>query len=156
MKFQEVLSLLIGFMCGYLLFQLLNFRPEEFKVTNNEKNYSIRKNFDHEFKSKNSSELYDEEVAEKLINEVKILCWVFTHPANHKTKVPAVRGTWGRKCSKLLFMSIEKDPEHEDVISLPVANGREHLWNKTKLAMKYVEENYINSYDWFMRADDDK
>jgi glycoprotein-N-acetylgalactosamine 3-beta-galactosyltransferase len=87
---------------------------------------------------------------------VKILCWVFTHPAKHNERVPFVRQTWGRRCNKLLFMSTETDPEYPDIVAIPVENGRNHLWNKTRLAMKYVYENYGNDYDWFMRADDDK
>lgn len=53
-------------------------------------------------------------------------------------------------------MSITVDPDYPDIIALPVENGRPHLWNKTRLSMKYVHDNYINDYDWFMRADDDK
>ncbi|CAG9802426.1 unnamed protein product [Chironomus riparius] len=98
---------------------------------------------------------YENKLADHLFNEVRVLCWVFTHPANHKTKVPHVRETWGKKCNKLLFMSIEADLEQPDIIALPILNGRSHLWNKTRLAMKYVYENYFNDAEWFMRADDD-
>lgn len=148
MKFQEVFSLLIGFMCGYLLFEMMNFRPSDSKIEKNVKKppelEELKVNF------------YEHELADKLFAEVKILCWVFTHPENHYTKVPAVRNTWGRRCNKLLFMSTEEIEGFPDVIALPIEDGREHLWNKTKLAMKYVHDNYLNDYDWFMRADDDK
>jgi glycoprotein-N-acetylgalactosamine 3-beta-galactosyltransferase len=53
-------------------------------------------------------------------------------------------------------MSIESDPLQPDIVALPVENGRSHLWNKTRLAMKYVYENHFKDADWFMRADDDK
>lgn len=99
---------------------------------------------------------YETELAEKLEKEIRILCWVFTHPDNHAKKVPHVRATWGHKCTKLLFMSIKEDPTQPDIIAIPVENGRAHLWNKTKLVMKYVYDNYKNEADWFMRADDDK
>lgn len=156
MKFQEIFSLLIGFMCGCLIFQMLNIRPSDFRFIRNDENI-LSKSVDHDLEAaKNSIKLYEEKIAEKLFNEVKILCWIFTHSENHHTKVPAVRATWGRKCNKLLFMSIEEDPQQPDIVALPVANGRDHLWNKTKLAMKYVHDNFLNEYDWFMRADDDK
>lgn len=67
-----------------------------------------------------------------------------------------MRKTWGRRCNKLLFMSIEEDKDFSDIIALPIEDGREHLWNKTKLAMQYVHDIFLNEYDWFMRADDDK
>jgi hypothetical protein len=99
---------------------------------------------------------YEQKLADKLYNEIKIFCWVFTHSPNHKTKVPAVRRTWGRRCDKLIFMSNEADPDQPDIIKLPIEDGRGHLWNKTKMTMKYVHDKYLNDYDWFMRADDDK
>lgn len=110
----------------------------------------------HQILKDGSPVLYDQELADKLYNEVRVLCWVFTHPGNHKLKVPHVRSTWAKKCNKLLFMSVKEDPDNPDIIALPVEDGRPHLWNKTKLAMKYVYEHHLNDADWFMRADDDK
>lgn len=95
-------------------------------------------------------------MADKLFSEIKILCWVLTYPGNHQAKVPHIRNTWGKKCNKLLFMSDTADPDQPDIVALPIETGRAHLWNKTKLSMKYVHDNYINDYDWFVRADDDK
>jgi hypothetical protein len=116
-------------------------------------------NNQHSFEDSNaiqSDQLYEEELADKLFNEIRIVCWVFTHPNNHKTKVPEVRKTWGRKCNKLLFMSHEADPDQPDIIALPIEGGRKHLWNKTRLAMNYVYKNHLNDGEWFMRTDDDK
>lgn len=155
MKFQEIFSFLIGFVGGYMLFALLT---QNMWSKDNLKTFKRHK--ENSFKRLNKMEglieKYEQDLADKLFSEVKVLCWVFTHPDNHKTKVPHVRQTWGRRCNKLIFMSVEEVEDEPDIIALPVANGRAHLWNKTKLAMKYVYENYINDYDWFMRADDDK
>jgi glycoprotein-N-acetylgalactosamine 3-beta-galactosyltransferase len=151
MKFQEILTFLVGFVLGYLLFSILTVEYNYEIASVTEKNI-VRVIKSHEERK----EKYEQKIADKLFNEVKILCWVFTHPANHKTKVPQVRKTWGTKCNKLLFMSTMQVQGEPDIIELPVENGRDHLWNKTRLTMKYVYENYINDYDWFMRADDDK
>lgn len=42
-----------------------------------------------------------------------------------------------------------------NTIVLGVKEGREFLWNKLREAFKYVYNNYIDEYDWFLRADDD-
>ncbi|CRK99850.1 CLUMA_CG013153, isoform A [Clunio marinus] len=89
-----------------------------------------------------------------MFKEVKILCMVMTHPANHRTKAIHVKNTWGKYCNKLIFMSTIRDVDLESV-ALPVRDGREFLWNKTKNAFKYVFDNHYNDADWFIKADDD-
>lgn len=82
--------------------------------------------------------LYEQNLADRLFNEVRILCWVFTIPENHKTKAWSVKNTWGKRCNKLIFMSTEDDPEL-GAIAMPVEEGRGHLWNKTMNAIRYVK-----------------
>lgn len=87
--------------------------------------------------------LYEDEMAKKLFESVKIFCWVFTHPENHETKARHVKNTWGDKCNKLVFMSTVEN-ESLGIIAVPVENGREQLWNKTQHVMKYA------SFDGFL------
>lgn len=155
---KELLSFLIGFAIATLLvinisnnYSIKDIQLDQFK---NYENIIVKSEKNQSFKNFNKS--YEYELADRLYNDVRVLCWVFTHPSNHKIKVPHVKKTWGNKCNKLLFMSIEKDPNNPDIIVIPVPEGRSHLWNKTRLVMKYVYENHYNEADWFMRADDDK
>ena len=93
-------------------------------------------------------------LSEKLFDEVKVLCWVMTDPENHKTKALHVKRTWGKRCNKILFMSTQNDTELE-TIALPVGEGRDNLWAKTKEAFKYIYKHHFNDADWFLKADDD-
>lgn len=95
-----------------------------------------------------------ESLADKLFNEVKVLCFVNTWPANHKTRAKAVKETWSTRCNKVLFMSTLVDPEL-DTVALPVKDGRKHLWSKIKSEFTYIYKNFFDKYDWFLKADDD-
>ncbi|KAG5674688.1 hypothetical protein PVAND_004640 [Polypedilum vanderplanki] len=156
-KVQDVFYFLIGFLLGFLLFFLLTQNYHQLIKENFKKKLvpRVTETSVPQITNITSTDLYEHELADQLFNEIKILCWVFTHPDNHKKKVPHVMKTWGRKCNKLLFISTKEDESNPNIIALPVENGRSHLWNKTKLTMKYVYENHLNDVDWFMRADDD-
>ncbi|XP_058062191.1 glycoprotein-N-acetylgalactosamine 3-beta-galactosyltransferase 1-like [Anopheles bellator] len=93
-------------------------------------------------------------LAQQLQREVRVLCWVMTNPSNHKKKALHVKRTWAGRCNKILFMSSQKDPLI-DSIALPVGEGRNNLWAKTKEAFKYIYQHHLDDADWFLKADDD-
>lgn len=138
--FGVILGLCLSFFCVYPL-KPINVVKKNYKF--NEKNNDI-----------NSSSLYDEALSDKLFNEVRILCWIMTTPKNHKTKAQYIKKTWGQRCNKLLFISTKADPELE-TITLPVKEGRDTLWDKTKNAFLYIHKRHLNDADWFLKADDD-
>ncbi|XP_053660488.1 glycoprotein-N-acetylgalactosamine 3-beta-galactosyltransferase 1-like [Anopheles marshallii] len=89
-----------------------------------------------------------------MTESVRVLCWVMTAPANHQDKVVHIKATWGARCNKLLIMSSVEDADIGS-IALPVEEGRENLWNKTREAFRYIYEHHLEEYDWFFKADDD-
>ncbi|XP_053376738.1 glycoprotein-N-acetylgalactosamine 3-beta-galactosyltransferase 1-like [Mercenaria mercenaria] len=83
-----------------------------------------------------------------------ILCWIMTSPENLYKKAVHVKNTWARRCNKSIFFSSEKN-ESFPVVSLNVAEGKEHLTGKTMQAFRYVFENHLDEADWYLKADDD-
>ncbi|XP_057380449.1 glycoprotein-N-acetylgalactosamine 3-beta-galactosyltransferase 1-like [Daphnia carinata] len=96
----------------------------------------------------------EDELARELREKVRVLCWVMTGPDNHEKKAIHVKRTWGTRCNILIFMSSKED-ETLPAVALPVGEGRENLWGKTREAYRYVWEHYREQADWFMKADDD-
>ncbi|RVE44702.1 hypothetical protein evm_010660 [Chilo suppressalis] len=96
----------------------------------------------------------DRTVADELSKKVRVLCWVMTQPNNHRKRADHVKATWGKRCNKILFVSSEEDTSLPTV-KLPVREGRDHLWAKTKEAFRYVYERHRRDADWFLKADDD-
>jgi glycoprotein-N-acetylgalactosamine 3-beta-galactosyltransferase len=94
-------------------------------------------------------------LAEFLHKKVKVLCWIMTSPDTLKERAYHVNKTWGKRCNKILFMSTQLDDEMDNVIALPVTEGRDFLWSKTKEALRYIYRYHMDEYDWFLKADDD-
>ncbi|CAG5130206.1 unnamed protein product [Candidula unifasciata] len=96
----------------------------------------------------------NDSVARKLKEQVRVLIWVLTSPANMEKRATAVKNTWARRCNKILFFS-SKDNATFPAIGLNVPEGREHLTAKTMKAVRYIYEHHFDDADWFMKADDD-
>lgn len=88
------------------------------------------------------------------INQVKVLCWILTSPSNHFKRAAHVKRSWGSRCDKLIFISTKEDA-NLGAIKVNVTEGRKPLWGKTKAGLKYIYDNFLNEYEWFLKADDD-
>ena len=76
------------------------------------------------------------------------------------TRRTAIDRTWGLHAQKLIFFSSstkEGEPgSNPPLVSLPGVNdGTYPPHQKAYHVLKYVHDNFINDYDWFVRADDD-
>lgn len=102
-----------------------------------------------------NGEKYDETLSKVLFNEVKVVCMVLTYPKHHNETDHYVERTWGKRCNKLIFISSEPVLNFETIV-LNFNETREVLWKKVRAGFKYMYDHYINEYDWFLKADDDK
>ncbi|XP_046455009.1 glycoprotein-N-acetylgalactosamine 3-beta-galactosyltransferase 1-like [Daphnia pulex] len=135
-----LLFIIIGFGCCIILFMNQLLYTQQSQSITNIKEYT------------NGIIIEDEN--NDLYSKVRVLCWVMTSPDNHKTKALAVKETWGKRCNILLFMSSAEDSTLPTV-NLPVREGRNGLWGKTREAFRYAWNNYRDQADWFLKADDD-
>lgn len=139
-----------GFFLGFFIASFFQLKENE--------NYTIQNP---------SRDLYDSSLAQMMHRDVKILCWVFTHPANHKVRAIHLKNTWGHKCefidslkmknvlyyykskgNKLLFMSSAEDPDLPEIVLIPGEDGRKHLWKKTQQVYQYVSWFRNNWWKW--------
>lgn len=149
MKFQEVHFFAIGFLIGssIVLVPLYCYNMQK-----TESRHTVIKQNIYEIDDKVQ---FNETLSNILFKEVKILCMVMTIEKNHRKKAIHIKNTWGRRCNKLLFVSSKIDSVL-DTIVFPIEETRDALWNKTKASFKYLHDNYLQDYDWFLKADDDK
>ncbi|XP_032783415.2 glycoprotein-N-acetylgalactosamine 3-beta-galactosyltransferase 1 [Daphnia magna] len=149
---QSFVSLLVSVVVGCsviaFLFQSLNPRFYQNNVADDNRKHQVNTS-----KSQTIQVIVNEK-GQDLSDKVRILCWVMTSPANHETKALAVKETWGPRCNVLLFMSSTNDTKLPTV-GLPVGEGRDALWGKTREAFRYVWERYQDEVDWILKADDD-
>ena len=89
-----------------------------------------------------------------LFKNVRVLCWIMTHPDNLFKKAVHVNATWGQRCDKLLFASDTKNDSFP-TIDINVKAGRAHLTAKTMQTFDYIYKHHIDEADWFLKADDD-
>uniref|UniRef100_T1J8G4 N-acetylgalactosaminide beta-1,3-galactosyltransferase n=1 Tax=Strigamia maritima TaxID=126957 RepID=T1J8G4_STRMM len=128
-----IVGLLLGFGCIY---KTLSNYESTYQLDNEELKAAVKRKSD------------------PLAAAVSILCWVVTSPKTHKTRAEHVKNTWGRDCNHLIFMSSQND-SHLGAVALPVSEGRDHLWAKTKESLNYLYKHHQFSADWFFKADDD-
>ncbi|XP_066979027.1 glycoprotein-N-acetylgalactosamine 3-beta-galactosyltransferase 1-like [Macrobrachium rosenbergii] len=87
-------------------------------------------------------------------NKTSILCWILAIPQRNPNAL-AVKNTWGKRCDKIIFFGDQIDEELEPVTLTGIREGHGVLWGKTREALKYLYDNYLDEFDWFYKADDD-
>jgi len=85
----------------------------------------------------------------------RILCAVYTHPANHD-QIEAIIDTWGWRCDGFIAASTITN-ETIGVVDIPHL-GKEvydSMWQKLRSFWSYLGDNHVNEYDFFWIGGDD-
>ncbi|XP_786522.5 glycoprotein-N-acetylgalactosamine 3-beta-galactosyltransferase 1-like [Strongylocentrotus purpuratus] len=93
-------------------------------------------------------------LAQVLYDKVRVLCWIMTGPQNINTKAVHIFATWGKRCNKVIFISSEPS-DKVPIVKVATKEGRDFLWQKTRGAFQHIYDNFLDDYDWFLKADDD-
>ncbi|CAG5130205.1 unnamed protein product [Candidula unifasciata] len=96
----------------------------------------------------------DNSTADKLREQVRVLVAIMTALKNIETRAQAVKDTWAKHCSEIIYFSTGENKKFPTV-RLNVPEGMNHLTPKTMGGFDYMYDHYFNDFDWFMKADDD-
>lgn len=99
-------------------------------------------------------------------DQLKILCWVLTiNNPESRQRAETIRETWGQECDKLLLvengrelreLKVGFDEPNVSILTVPAnEEGRDQNWHKVTQALLFIQEHYINEYDWFLKTGDD-
>jgi len=69
----------------------------------------------------------------------------------HRTPIEVITDTWDKTCDLLIFTSTNAT---YNVVELDLPTN-ENLWNIIHPAWNYIEENFADLFDWFIKLDDD-
>lgn len=85
-----------------------------------------------------------------------LLVGVVTAQKLLQTRAVAVNRTWGSKAPNLFFFASEGAAYGNlPVVGLPGVDDTYPPQKKVYRMLKYMYDNHLNDYNWFMRADDD-
>ena len=89
-----------------------------------------------------------------LFDNVKILCFVIVPRQNVGNHGKSITKSWSYHCNKLVLLS---SVENKDlgVINIKMPEGKSEAWSRVKTALKYVHDNFLKDYDWFVKLEHD-
>ena len=95
-------------------------------------------------------------IAEELALKKTLFVGVVTAEKLLNTRGKAIFETWGKSAPMLTFFSAEGESQTTlPVVSLPGVDDTYPPQKKVFRMLKYMHDNYIDEYKWFLRADDD-
>jgi len=95
-------------------------------------------------------------IVDELVVKKTLFVGVVTAEKLLSTRGKAIYETWGKLAPSISFFSGEGESKGTlPVVSLPGVDDTYPPQKKVYRMLKYMHDNYINEYNWFLRADDD-
>lgn len=95
-------------------------------------------------------------ISDELVLRKTLFVGVVTAERLLNSRGKAIFETWGKSAPMITFFSAEgKSQTTLPVVSLPGVDDTYPPQKKVFRMLKYMHDNYINEYNWFLRADDD-
>lgn len=93
----------------------------------------------------------DTSIADRLYQDVRVACLVFTAWNNTRESAIPVNSTWGRRCNKLFFVSTKTE---EDTPTTAAANNQNIERHGTRIGetLDKIFTVYLDDYAWFVTA----
>ncbi|XP_011189310.2 glycoprotein-N-acetylgalactosamine 3-beta-galactosyltransferase 1 [Zeugodacus cucurbitae] len=159
LPFKKQLQFLYGYVLGFLMALITLLCYDRFLLQSAQlrQHSTATENWQTGYESA-LQQLRSEEssLQQQLAAEVRVLCMVLTTPTLHETRAAHVKATWGKRCTRLVFLSSEADEELGAVAVVnSTADTYDMLWHKVRQGFSYVYDEYYADYDWFLKADDD-
>lgn len=86
---------------------------------------------------------YVKEDIQILSTDIRILCLVITSPKYHLVRAVHVAATWGRHCSKTVFVSSEPDDNLPEIFVADVGDSYYDLWGKVSKGNHFLTVRQI-------------
>jgi hypothetical protein len=86
---------------------------------------------------------------------IRILCWVPIRNYTNYDTIQRIRWTWGTTCDALYFTTHNSSILMDSHLVKLSFNPKGDLWNQIHPAWNYMEENFVQDFDFFAKVDDD-
>lgn len=150
-KGKKVIKLVIGVVVGFVVSQIcINYNTSDQELCG----FSLSRLMSDSVNSENL--VNEDEIAGGSRNNL-LFVGVMTASKYLETRAKAVYETWGREVpGKILFFSSETShSNHVPLVPLPEVDDSYPPQKKSFTMLKYMHDNYIDHFEWFLRADDD-
>nr|XP_054767775.1 glycoprotein-N-acetylgalactosamine 3-beta-galactosyltransferase 1-like [Lytechinus pictus] len=87
-------------------------------------------------------------------DKTKILCMVALaglDVATYATYSTTLQNTWGKHCSKVLFVSDRSIRVQANILRTDLKPGESHSWSRTKILLKEAY-SFVEEFDWFVKV----